>query len=114
MTSRKHLKETEYKQIKALLDVKLSFSQIKKVTGKSWNTVNFIKQSKSFDEYHEIVKNAWKKYHPVSPVLPTTPTNGKVKVGSPEAISSQLNTIISVLKSVEWKLDNMKGGEHHG
>jgi hypothetical protein len=107
MVTRKWLKPDEFKKIKALLDAKVPGRVVEKVTGRSYHTVTTVGKVNSIEEYRQKVSTENKKFlstH-LTPTQKTEPTNGKVEIGSVKAVSEQLNTIISLLKAVEFNTE---------
>lgn len=57
----KYLREGEFGQIKAILDVGVPFSKVIALTGRSWGTVIRIKKATSFAQYKHLTRQTVKK-----------------------------------------------------
>jgi IS30 family transposase len=57
----KNVTEKEYQTVKTLAAANVTSAVISQVTGRSYNTVNFIRKSNSFDEYRARANAQWAK-----------------------------------------------------
>jgi hypothetical protein len=75
MAAKKHYKymtEHEFDLIKALTKTDMSYGELKRLTGRGSGTIQNIRKSDSFEEYHARVKAFADKYHSKKSVINVT------------------------------------------
>jgi len=106
MAKYKRLNQAEYDQIKSLNSFKLTHSQIKKVTGRSWNVIELVIKTDNlngyFNEVHKINEIRKAKLEPE-----TQPETQKVLSEPTPKTFDETNTIVAVLKAIEYNQQQM-------
>lgn len=96
----KHLQEKEFTLIKTLLDVGLTVTKIKEISGRSYSTVNWVNQSSDFGDYRKNLTEWWTKYKIKSKTKDEKKT---VEVGETPTKKEmdESNSIVTLLKTLE-------------
>ena len=95
----RNVNKEDFNKIKQLIDMGLTKGQVKKIVGRSYPTMLLVEKSKNWDSYQESRRIQSEKRRGIKKESAKPVTEIKDK-----ALADQLNTIISLLRAIEYKL----------
>lgn len=99
----KRIKQSEFTQIKALLNAQVRPSVVQQITGRSNATVSAVGKAQTLEEYHQIVSNRRSRYIKNQ----TTPQKQQPAVNKLESLTEVLTDLHETMKETNQLLEKL-------
>lgn len=112
-SSYKHMKEQEYKMIKALLDAKVSTTQVVEVTGRSRSLIGVVRQSSDFEDYRARRRAFYETHIKNKPSTQSAPESTKLQPLEEMWVDRSLTILQNINESLGAIDERLKFIEEH-